>query len=153
MKKAVDMETLLIENETIENGCTTLVSAQTSTVGGSLIAGMSYEPAPDFQNRKVLSTYELSANETDAELQLVSQSALPTRSERESSPARAIVLSADCRVNFEYSAYDVHNRASISLGSEYDRLTFFGVTDVEFTEPVASPSDLIAYFEIEGQPI
>lgn len=67
MKKAVDMETLLIENEAGTFGSDTLVSAESSTSTGSSIRGFAYVPAPDLEDRKLLNIYQLSANETDAE--------------------------------------------------------------------------------------
>lgn len=59
VKKAVDTETLLLEGEAGEGGCDTLVSARTSNGPGSSIMGIAYVPAPDVQDRKALSTYQL----------------------------------------------------------------------------------------------
>lgn len=59
VKKAVDTKALLIENEAGTFGSDTLVSAESSTSAGSSIMGIAYVPAPDVQDRKALSTYQL----------------------------------------------------------------------------------------------
>ena len=145
VKKAVDIEALLIENEAGTFGSDTLVSAKSSTSAGSSIMGIAYVPAPDVQDRKALSTYQLFANETDAGLDLMNNPGSGSLSET--------ALSGRCEFAFRYHHRDTVNTARMSLGESHNRLTFVGVNDVEFTEPVASPSDLIAYFGIEGQPI
>lgn len=146
VKKAVDMESLLIENEAGEFGSDTLVSAQSSTSAGSYIMGIAYVPAPDVQDREFLTIYSLSATAGNSQLELVNQSPFPTRSEgTESNPERTTILSGECELSFGYRQSDIHNTAMMSLGSSYDRLTFVGVNNVKFTEP-ASNTDFRAYF-------
>ena len=140
MKRAVDTETLLLEGEASEYGYDTLVSAQSSTSTGSSIRGIAYVPAPDVQDRKILSTYRLSAEETDARLELMNRSGSGSLSET--------ALSGRCEFAFRYHHYDTINIAEISLGESHDRLTFLGVNQSQFTEP-ALDSDFNAYFGID----
>lgn len=139
MKKAVDIETLLIESEAGEYGYETLVSARTSNGACSSIMGIAYVPAPDVQDRKVLSTYQLSATQENSKLELVN----PT----DSRSLFETVLTGNCEFAFRYSYYGRLNIAGMSLGESHDRLTFLGVNNIEFTEP-ASDSDFMAYFGI-----
>lgn len=134
------MEALLIESEAGEFGYDTLVTAQSSTSTGSFIMGIAYVPAPDVQDRKALSTYRLSAEETDARLELTNRPGSGSLSET--------ALSGRCEFAFRYHHYDTINIAEISLGESHDRLTFLGVNQLQFTEP-ALDSDFNAYFGID----
>lgn len=141
VKKAVDMETLLIENEAGTFGSDTLVTAQSSTSTGSSIRGFAYVPAPDLEDRKLLSTYQLSATQENSELALVNNPGSGLLFETD--------LSGRCEFAFRYHHRDTVNIAGMSLGESYDRLTFLGVNNIGFTEP-ALDKDFMAYFEIES---
>lgn len=141
MKRAVDTETLLIESEASEFGSDTLVTAQSSTSSGSYITGIAYVPAPDVQDRKVLSAYRLSATQKNSKLALVNKPGSGLLFETD--------LSGRCEFAFKYHHYDAVNIAGMSLGESHDRLTLVGVNNTEFTEP-ALDRDFMAYFEIKS---